>query len=219
MIKEHDNVLLGLSGGKDSLSLLHILAHLQRHAPIHFSIAVVTVDPQIVGFDPSPLKTYLTTLDIPYFYRTQPIVEEAKQFMRGDSFCAYCARMKRGIMYKTARDHGYNVLALAQHLDDLAESFFMSALYSGNLNTMKAHYVNQAGDIRVIRPLVYTRERQLAHFAQEAQLPVIQDNCPACFTKPTHREHIKQLLAQEEKLHNHVFKNLLHAMRPLMIQQ
>jgi tRNA(Ile)-lysidine synthase TilS/MesJ len=219
MIKDNDNVLLGLSGGKDSLSLLHILAHLQRHAPIHFSIAVVTVDPQITGFDPSPLQAYLTTLEMPYFYCTQPIAEEAKHHMRGDSFCAYCARMKRGIMYKTARDHGYNVLALAQHLDDLAESFLMSALYAGNLQTMKAHYINQTGDVRVIRPLVYARERQLADFAKVAQLPIIQDNCPACFTKPTHREHIKQLLAQEEKLHSHVFKNLLHAMRPVMTQQ
>lgn len=219
MIKEHDKILLGLSGGKDSLSLLHILAHLQRHAPVQFTIAVITVDPQIAGFDPSPLQIYLATLGIPYFYCTQPIVEEAKQHMRGDSFCAYCARMKRGIMYKTARNQGYNVLALAQHLDDLAESFLMSALYAGNLQTMKAHYLNQAGDIRVIRPLVYARERQLADFAKSAQLPVIPDNCPACFTKPTHREHIKQLLAQEEKLHSHVFKNLLHAMRPLMTQQ
>lgn len=219
MIKKEDRILLGLSGGKDSLSLLNILSHLQHYAPIQFTVATITVDPQIAGFDPAPLKPYLRTLGTPYFYCAQPIVEEAKQHLRGDSFCAYCARMKRGIMYKTARDHGYNVLALAQHLDDLAESFLMSALYAGNLQTMKAHYLNRAGDVRVIRPLIYARERQLADFAKVAQLPVIQDNCPACFAKPTHRQHVKQLLAQEEKLHHHIFKNILHAMRPLMTTQ
>ena len=124
--------------------------------------------------------------------------------------------MKRGIMYSTARKHDYNVLALAQHLDDLAESFLMSALYNGRLHTMKANYVNDVGDIRVIRPLVYTRERQTAAFSVAAELPVIEDSCPACFSKPTQREHVKILLANEEQEHQHVFQSLLSAMRPLM---
>lgn len=216
MLKERDAVLLGLSGGKDSLSLLHILAHLQRHAPIHFRLAAVTVDPQVSGFDPSPLKTYLADLKIPYFYCSQPIQAEAKQHMRGNSFCAYCARMKRGILYRTAREQGYTVLALAQHLDDLAESFLMSAFYNGHLQTMKAHYLNDSGDVRVIRPLIYARERQLADFAKINKLPIIQDNCPACVAQPTHRQHVKQLLAQEEIFHKPVFKNLLHTMQPLL---
>ncbi|ALG67034.1 ATP-binding protein [Beggiatoa leptomitoformis] len=216
MIKANDRVLLGLSGGKDSLSLLHILAHLKRHAPIHFNLGVITVDPLISGFDPSPLKTYLADLNIPYFYQQQPIMEEALRHIRGDSFCAYCSRMKRGIMYSTARKEGYNVLALAQHLDDLAESFLMSAFHGGRLQTMKAHYTNDAGDIRVIRPLIYARERQTADFAKATQLPVIFDNCPACFSKPTQRHHIKQLLATEELAYKQIFRNLLHAMRPLM---
>ncbi len=214
MIQAGDRVLVALSGGKDSLSLLHILAHLQRHAPVYFELGAMTVDPQIPGFDPSPLKDYLAKLDIPYFYCTQPILEEATQRMGNDSFCAYCARMKRGIMYTTARHHHYNVLALGQHLDDVAESFLMSALYQGNLQTMKAHYTNDAGDVRVIRPLIYARERQTADFAKN--LPVIADNCPACFSQPTQRTHIKGFLANEEAQHKHIFKNLLHAMRPLM---
>jgi tRNA(Ile)-lysidine synthase TilS/MesJ len=216
MIQAGDRVLLGLSGGKDSLSLLHILTHLQRHAPVFFELGVMTVDPQIYGFDPSPLKDYLAQLGLPYFYCTQPIMAEAQQHMQNNSFCAYCARMKRGIMYTTARQHHYNVLALAQHLDDLAESFLMSALYLGRLQTMKAHYTNDAGDVRVIRPLVYARERQMADFATAAKLPVIPDSCPACFREPTQRVHIKELLANEEVKYKHVVKNLLHAMRPLM---
>lgn len=219
MIKAEDRILLALSGGKDSLSLLHILAHLQRHAPIHFDLGIITVDPQIPGFDPSPLKTYLAQLNFPYFYHCQPIMEEAQSRLKGNSFCAYCARMKRGIMYSTARQQGYNVLALAQHLDDLAESFLMSALYAGRLQTMKAHYTNDTGDVRIIRPLVYARERQTADFAQIAALPVVLDSCPACFAAPTKREHVKNLLAQEEKQHKHLFKNMLHTMRPLMLEQ
>ncbi|OUD12379.1 ATP-binding protein [Thioflexithrix psekupsensis] len=216
MIKAHDRLLLGLSGGKDSLALLQILIHLQQHAPIHFDIAAITVDPLIPGFDPSVLKPYLADLNIPYFYRTQPIMDEAQQHLKGDSFCAYCARMKRGIMYTTARQNGYNTLVLAQHLDDLAESFLMSAFHGGRLNTMKACYQIDTGDLHVIRPLVYVRERQTAEFAKAAQLPVVPDNCPACFTKPTGRAQMKTLLAQQERLYPHLFRNLLHTLRPLM---
>lgn len=216
MIRAGDKLLLGLSGGKDSLSLLHILLHLQAHAPIRFELGAITVDPLIPGFDPSVLKPYIADLGVPYFYRTQPIMEEAQQNLKGNSFCAYCSRIKRGIMYTTARREQYNVLVLAQHLDDLAESFLMSAFHGGRLNTMKAHYVNDAGDVRVIRPMVYVRERQTAHFAADVALPVVPDSCPACFDKPTQRAQMKQLLAQQEHDYKHLFPNLLRAMRPLM---
>lgn len=216
MIEEGDRLLLGLSGGKDSLSLLHLLHHLKNYAPVRFNLVVATVDPGIEGFDPSPLKAYLAGLGIDYFYRKQAIAEQAEENMRRDSFCAYCSRMRRGILYSTARKNNCNKLVLAQHLDDLAESFMMSSFYGGSLRTMKANYTIDAGDLQVIRPLVYVRERQLTKFAEAAELPVIVDNCPACFSKPTQREHMKQLLAQEEKVNPNLFANLLHAMRPLM---
>ncbi|MBI3546075.1 MAG: tRNA 2-thiocytidine biosynthesis protein TtcA, partial [Gammaproteobacteria bacterium] len=199
MIRPGDRVLLGLSGGKDSLSLLHVLMHLRDKAPLRFELAAATVDPSIDGFDPAFLKDYVAALDIPYFYRRQDIVGRALKTMRGDSFCAYCSRMRRGILYATARDNGYNVLALAHHLDDLAESFLMSAFYGGTLRTMKAHYINDAGDLRIIRPFVYVRERQTADFALRAGLPAIMDNCPACFRMPTQRMHMKNLLLNQEK--------------------
>ena len=216
MIGEGDRILLGVSGGKDSLSLLHILHHLQSYAPVKFELGVITVDPEVEGFEPEPLKAYYQSLGVPYFYQEQPIMEEAKERMEGDSFCAYCSRMKRGIMYTTCRQEGYNVLALAQHLDDLAESLLMSIFHGGQLRTMKAHYRNDAGDIRIIRPLVYCRETQTAEFARAAGLPVIPDSCPACFTMPTQRQHVKELLAREERLNRHLFANILHAMRPLL---
>ena len=216
MIADGDRILLGLSGGKDSLALLHILLHLRRYAPVRFDLATLTVDPEVEGFDPSPLQAYVKALGISCFYDRQPILEQAAEHMSGDSFCAYCSRMKRGIMYRTAREQGYNVLALAQHLDDLAESFMMSAFHQGRLQTMKANYINDAGDVRVIRPLVYVRERQTAAFAVAAGLPVVPDSCPACFSAPTQREHFKALLASEEQRNPHLFKTLLSAMRPLL---
>jgi tRNA(Ile)-lysidine synthase TilS/MesJ len=216
MIRDGDRLLLGLSGGKDSLSLLHTLLYLRTYAPVSFVLGAATVDPQIEGFDPSPLQQYTAKLDVSYFYRSEPIMERAQTHMQGDSFCSFCSRMRRGILYTTARDNGYNVLVLAQHLDDLAESFFMSAFHRGRLETMKAHYVIDANDLRVIRPFIYVRERQTAHFAGAAGLPVIADNCPACFRMPTQRQHMKLLLAQEERQHKHLFANLLHTMRPLM---
>ena len=218
LIREGDRILLGVSGGKDSLSLLQILAHLRTYAPVKFELGILTVDPEVEGFDPSSLTDYYDRLGLPWHYARQPIMEEAKARMSGDSFCAYCARMKRGIMYSTCREHGYNVLALAQHLDDLAESFLMSAFHGGQLRTMKAHYLNDAGDIRVIRPLVYVRERQTREFALQAGLPIIPDSCPACFTMPTQREHMKQLLAAEEQQNKNLFSSLLKAMQPLMVE-
>lgn len=216
MIRDGDRLLLGLSGGKDSLSLLHTLHHLQSYAPIRFELGAMTVDPQVEGFDPSHLKTYLAELGIPYFYESQPIAKQAEAQMKNDSFCSFCSRMKRGIMYTTCRREGYNVLVLAQHLDDLAESFLMSAFRGGQLRTMKASYTNKEGDVRIIRPMVYVRERQTTDFAREAGLPVVPDSCPACFAMPTEREHMKQLLAREEIHNKGLFKSLLTTMRPLM---
>ncbi|MCU7846841.1 MAG: tRNA 2-thiocytidine biosynthesis protein TtcA [Candidatus Thiodiazotropha sp. (ex Lucinoma kastoroae)] len=216
MIREGDRILLGVSGGKDSLSLLQILSHLQCYAPVKFELGVITVDPEVEGFNPAPLKDYYDALGVPWFYEEQSIMDEARQNIDGNSFCAYCARMKRGIMYSTCRRKGYNVLALAQHLDDLAESLMMSLFHGGQLRTMKAHYLNDAGDIRIIRPLAYCRETQTGSFAVEAALPIIPDSCPACFTAPTQRAYMKQLLAREERQTKHLFANMLHAMKPLM---
>lgn len=216
MLRDGDRVLLGLSGGKDSMALLVILKHLQRHAPIRFELAACTIDPMIPGFDPSPLKAWCAKMDVPYFYESEDIVGLAEKRMKGNSFCSFCARQKRGILYAVCRREGYNVLALAQHLDDLAESFIMSAFNAGQLRTMKAHYLNDDEDVRIIRPLVRVRENQTRDFAQSAELPIIPDNCPACYSKPQAREQTKQLLLAQEKANKHLYANLWRAMQPLI---
>ena len=213
MIMENDVLLLGLSGGKDSLSLLHILIFLQKKLPQKFSVKVLTVDPGSSGYDPSSLISYLARLrdgygkKIEYHYVKDDIMGRAysnnfggNEKKRVTSICAYCARMKRGIMYSTMRKCGANKLVLAQHLDDAAESTMMSIMHNGFLRTMKAHYVINMGDLAVIRPLIYTRESELTKFALENQLPIINENCPACFEEPKERARIKKLLAREEGL-------------------
>jgi len=216
MIRSGDRILLGLSGGKDSLSLLHILHYLQQRAPLRFELAAMTVDPMSGDFDPSPMIPYLAEIGVEYHYVRKPILEMAQEHMGRDSYCAFCSRLKRGLMYQTAREQGCNVISLAQHLDDLAESFLMSAFHGGRLQTMKAHYVNDDGDLRIIRPLVYVRERQTRDFAYDNNLPVIADSCPACFAMPTQRRHMKSLLAAEEERNKLLFKSLLSTLRPLM---
>ena len=145
-------------------------------------------------------------------------MDMAKAHMGKKSYCAFCSRIKRGVIYSVARKHSYNVIALAQHLDDLAESFLMSAFHGGKLNTMKAHYVTDDGDLRVIRPLVYVRERQTRDFALNNNLPIIADSCPACFSMPTQRQHMKALLAAEETSNKTLFKSLLTTLKPLMAE-
>ncbi|MBS1171475.1 MAG: tRNA 2-thiocytidine(32) synthetase TtcA [Proteobacteria bacterium] len=216
MIRPGDRVLLGLSGGKDSLCLLHVLLHLASKSPVRFELGAATVDPQSPDYFPAPLKPYMQALGVPYFVESYPVVKQAETSMRGDSFCAFCARLRRGMLYGAARREGYNVLALAQHLDDLAETFLMSAFYGGRLRTMQAHYTNDDGDLRIIRPFVYVRERQTAAFAKAAALPVIMENCPACFSRPTARYSMKQKLAALEADNGKLFNNLRTALKPLM---
>ncbi|KDO22160.1 hypothetical protein SPRG_12658 [Saprolegnia parasitica CBS 223.65] len=216
MINDGDRLILGVSGGKDSLSLLHILLTLQKRAPIRFELACATVDPQTPSFDPSPLKAYMKALNVPYFYLSENIVERAMCEMNGDSLCAYCSRMKRGLLYTCCRKNGYNKLVLAQHLDDLAESFFMSAMYNGQVRTMKAKYWNDMKDVEIIRPLAYVREEALKDFAYAARLPVINENCPACFEEPKERERVKKMLFKEESLNPEMYNSFRRALLPLM---
>jgi len=216
MLHNNDRVLVCVSGGKDSLTLLHVMLNIKKKIPFKIDVGAVTVDPMSEDFDPSPLINYMKTLGVPYFFESDKILDNAKKSLQNDSICSFCARMKRGIIYNCARREKYNVIALGQHLDDIAESFLMSVFHNGLLRTMKANYINDAGDIRIIRPLIYCREKLFKDFALKANLPVIQENCPACFQNPKERQRMKVLLAQQENLFPSLFSSLQKAMFPLM---
>ncbi|KAL7543903.1 hypothetical protein ACHAXR_013290 [Thalassiosira sp. AJA248-18] len=220
MIQEGDRLLLGLSGGKDSLSLLHCLLEFQRKLPIKFDIEVCTIDPMTPSFDPSPLIPYVESLGLKYHYIRDDIVERANSSGADgktvSSLCAFCARMKRGNLYTCARTNNCNKLVLAQHLDDCAESFLMSVMHNGFIRTMKANYQINAGDVSVIRPLVYCRESLMTEFAKSAQLPVINENCPACFEEPKERARVKKLLSREETLYPNLYDHIRRALIPVM---
>lgn len=219
MIKDGDRILVCLSGGKDSLSLLHTMRQYQIYAKntndIKFDLGAVTVDPMSSAYDPRPLIPYLEQLGVEYLYEQQDIMGQALE-SKASSICAFCSRMKRGRIYAAARRKGYNVLAMGQHLDDISESFFMSIFHNGRLRTMKASYQNVEGDLRIIRPFVYVREKQLRSFAEEKKLPIIAENCPACFEAPKERHRVKQLLAQQELLFPRLYWNLKTALYPVM---
>jgi len=220
MLEEGDRLLLGLSGGKDSLSLLHCLLELQRKLPTNFEIEVCTIDPMTPSFDPSPLIPYVESLGLKYHYIKDDIVARASSSGKDNnvvsSLCAFCARMKRGNLYTCARRNNCNKLVLAQHLDDCAESFLMSVMHNGFLRTMKANYQINAGDLSVIRPMVYCREALMTDFAKASNLPVINENCPACFEEPKERARIKKLLAREETLFPNLHDNIRRSLIPLM---
>lgn len=131
MIKDGDRVLVALSGGKDSLAMVHILKHFQSVAPIKFDIGAVTIDPMVIEYKPQPLIPYMKSINVPYFLESDALVERARQSMQKNSICSFCSRMKRGMIYSCARREGYNVIAMGQHLDDLAESFVMSSFHNG----------------------------------------------------------------------------------------
>ena len=216
MIKEGDRVLLGLSGGKDSLAMLHLLLYVKsRFPPGYFTLACATVDPGTEAFNPRPLIPYVRSLGVEYHYLDEKIMAMAERHMTGDSICAFCARMKRGALYSCCRAHGYNKLVLAQHLDDCVESFLMSTMYNGAVRTMKAKYTIDEGDVEVIRPAVYLREKALRDFSYDAGLPVINENCPACFEAPKERNHIKKLLAREESVFPSLYSSMRNALTPL----
>lgn len=202
------------------MSLLHCLMEFRRKHPVTFDLEVCTIDPMTDSFDPSPLIPYVESLGLKYHYIKDNIVDRANDAGESgkmvSSLCAYCARMKRGLLYTCARTNSCNKLVLAQHLDDCAESLMMSMMHNGLLRTMKANYTIDAGDLSVIRPLVYCRESLMTDFAKHCNLPVINENCPACFEEPKERARIKKMLSREETLYPNVYDNMRKALIPLM---
>lgn len=214
LIKENDKVLLGLSGGKDSLSLAHILNHIKKVAPFDFEFEAVTVS-YGMGEDYSQLHSHCEENAIKHSIINSDVFELSKEKIRkNSSFCSFFSRMRRGILYTYALEHNFNKLALAHHLDDAVESFFMNFMYNGALRSMPAKYTAQNG-LEVIRPLIFVRERQLRDNAKNNNLQVIGDEtCPAMrfdIKMPHARAETKELLANLEKENPKLFTSLKSA--------
>jgi len=220
LIQENDKLLLGLSGGKDSLTLAHILKHLQRVAPFDFEFKAVTIA-YGMGEDLQTLHAHCLEHKIDHEIVDTSIFELAQEKIRSNSsFCSFFSRMRRGALYTYALNHGYTKLALAHHLDDAAESFFMNFSYNGALRSMPPIYKAQNGLV-VIRPLIHVRERQLRECAKEHGMPIIGDEaCPAMrfdVKMPVMRAKTKEMLAAMEKENPELFVSLKKAFESLQV--
>lgn len=213
MLKDGDKVIVGVSGGENSLVLLTVLKHLQRHAPIQFELAACTIDPKLEGYDPSKVKAWISNLDIPFFYQQETL--EAPQ-NNDRSLHNYRSNFIRGKLYGVCRNQGYNVLALAQSQDDFAESYFMSAINTGKQKTLLAKGLNDAGDVQIIRPLVNVRSADTTIFAEDKHLPIVIDDSSDIFAKPATRQNLQKWLQSEERNNPHLYGNLAKAMQPLV---
>ncbi len=211
LIVENDRVLLALSGGKDSLTLAHILNHRRRVMPFKFDFLAVTID-YGMGEDLTILQEHCKKYEIPHKVVKTDIYETAQEKIReNSSFCSFFSRMRRGALYRVALEEGFNKLALGHHLDDAVESFFMNFLYNGALRSMAPIY--KAGNgLLVIRPLIMVRERQLIDAAVKNNLPLIGDEaCPGMrfdVKMPHARASTKKLLSNLEKENTKLFVSL-----------
>ena len=220
LISEGDKILLGLSGGKDSLSLAHILKHMQRVAPFDFEFKAVTIA-YGMGEDLQTLHKHCLEHGIDHEIVDTKIFDLAQDKIReNSSFCSFFSRMRRGALYTYALEHGYKKLALAHHLDDAVESFFMNFSHNGTLRSMPPIYKAQNG-LWVIRPLIHARERQLRDCATEHNMPTIGDEaCPAMrfdVKMPVMRAQTKEMLANMEKQNPELFISLKKAFENIQV--
>ncbi|RDU73909.1 tRNA 2-thiocytidine(32) synthetase TtcA [Helicobacter anseris] len=215
LIQEGDKVLLGLSGGKDSILLACILERMQRHAPFKFEFKAVTIHYGL-GEDFSYLTEICQRQGIPHEICHTSIADTIKEKRReGSSYCSFCSRMRRGALYSKALEMGYNKVAIAHHLDDAAESFFMNLTYNGSLRSMPPIYRAENG-LQVIRPLIHIRERQSIDFVLSQNIKTAPDcNCPAkqpdSDKPPIARLATKHFLQSLEKENPEFFKSLKNA--------
>ena len=212
LIKEGDKILLGLSGGKDSILLATLLARLKKYAPFDFEFKALTVD-YGRGGEYEYIFEYCEKLGIPYeLYRTDiyKILEENRR--EGTVYCSFCSRMRRRALYSKALEGGFNKIALAHHLDDAAESFMMNLTYNGALRSMPPIYKAENG-LYVIRPLIFVRERQIIDFIAKNNIYIAPDcNCPIMWQsddkRPFAREKTKQMLKEMEMNNPDFFTSL-----------
>ncbi len=201
MIENGDLVMVCLSGGKDSYTMLDILLNLQRHAPIDFHIKAVNLDQKQPGFPEHVLPEYLASIGVDFDILEQDTYSVVKDKTEaGKTFCGLCSRLRRGSLYTHARRIGASKIALGHHREDIIETLFLNMFHGGRLKAMPPKLLSDDGDNVVIRPLAYCKEKEIARYAELRDFPIIP--CNLCGSQPNmQRQVIKQMLAEWDRQH------------------
>ncbi|WP_127958326.1 tRNA 2-thiocytidine(32) synthetase TtcA [Serratia microhaemolytica] len=213
MIEEGDRIMVCLSGGKDSYTLLEILRNLQQSAPINFSLVAVNLDQKQPGFPEHILPDYLSKLGIEYKIvqeNTYSIVKE--KIPEGKTTCSLCSRLRRGILYRTASELGATKIALGHHRDDILQTLLLNMFYGGKLKGMPPKLISDDGKHIVIRPLAYCREKDIERFAIAKAFPIIP--CNLCGSQPNlQRQVIAEMLRDWDKRYPGRIETMFSAMQ------
>jgi len=197
LIEAGDRIAVGVSGGKDSYSLLHLLDTLRRRAPVKYELVAVNVDSGFPGYRKEVIEQHLA--EHGFDYRMVPtdcyrIIEEKRR--PGSSYCSFCARLRRGVLYSAAAELGCNKIALGHHLDDFVETLLLNQFYVGTLKAMSPKLLADNGQQTVIRPFVYVEERDIIAFCRANAFPVVCCACPVCGVVDQKRQRMKRLLRE-----------------------
>jgi tRNA 2-thiocytidine biosynthesis protein TtcA len=213
LIAEGDRIAVGVSGGKDSYTLLHMLETLRQRAPIRFEVMALTIDSGYPGFRTDIIEQHLKEHDFNYHIEKTDhygIIQAKRR--EGSSYCSICARLKRGALYELAQRFGCNKLALGHHLDDFAETLLLNQFFVGSLKSMAASMLADNGITTVIRPLVYVTEAQIIEYSRLRMFPVVCCRCPVCGEADMQRKRMKRLITELEKDIPHIRQSILRAL-------
>lgn len=213
LIENKDRVLVALSGGKDSWTLLHVLDKLRKRAPVSFSLIAVTVHPGFPGFQTARIESYLRENGYEHRIVHAPIHQLMLEKLSPQEIpCALCSRIKRGVLYTQATELGCTKIALGHHRDDFIETLLLNQFFNGKIKAMAPMLHADDGRNVVIRPLVYVPEDDIIHYAAEAGFPVTCCACPACGDPDQKRMQMKKMLTGLEQAHPGIKANLLAAL-------